>query len=140
MIRRSFYLASLLMLVCFPVRSQDTAEEAIKKLVGTNAKLWVFKNITRIKIGPRCETGETWRFYADGHVSVNRCVDGAMKEVEVHHWEVRQISDLDVGIKIGNDEYRLIFPSTNGDKEIMILRERPHNQTEEAKDHNFHHP
>lgn len=136
--RRWLYcLLCLFFVAAFPSYAHaDPASDQAAKLAGTHAREWVFKKWETL-MGPenRCKTGESYRFKADGSVTISSCVDGQTR-TQTQPWAIESADALETHVKVGADSYILKFWD-NVTGHFMMLRIMGQSKVDPTKDKIF---
>ncbi len=112
---------------------------ARKALAGTSGKTWV-RVAMKIFLGPekKCTQGETWLFRPDGHVRLDRCIDGKLVTKD-NQWHLHTLDALDVGLTVGDDEFVVLMPEIGNGTKVgtMVLRRRSNTKIVPTEDIEF---
>ena len=130
------FLVTLMHFATAPVHAADSVDQITKQLSGTRSREWIFvKFETFLGPGNHCKQGEIYRFRADHHVTISRCINGQVQD-QILDWTISSQDALDTWIKIGDDSYLLKFWDT-AQGHFMALRTRPNVKTEDVVDKTF---
>ena len=119
-----------------PVIAQDRYAQTVTKLAGNNSKQWIFVKIDPYLGGEKkCTRGEKWIFSKTGKVIITRCINQQIQSEE-RSWTIEIKSPLDIMMRVGNENYVLLFPpkQKNSNQDKMILRIKAQRRSEKTKD------
>jgi hypothetical protein len=133
----SFACSLLLIIVFCPLAFlQQEMTENINKLAGENQKTWTYER-GEVYMGQKnkCISEQSLTFYQNNRVTIKRCERGITISEE-RAWSIVRKSSIDIALKIGDEEYFLLFAPLNpkSNKEKMILRQRAVEQTTPTRD------
>lgn len=116
-------------------------KDQIDSLVGTDQKAWVYQRFeTYMSKKNRCRQGQSWTFYRDGRVEIKQC-EATKVVIEEKHWSIQQKSTIDFALRVGDDEFLVLFvkPKASSHQEQMILRHKSETKIAATKDLVFYH-
>ena len=127
-----------LVLACCQAHAEDAGavNTAKQKLAGSTSREWIFEQIIeRMGASAECTQGESYRFFSDGRLVVDKCEQGHLGET-THRWSMAQQGPLDLVMIIDGERYYMLFRD-NGNAHLMRLQSRSDSKTRPTVDREF---